>query len=77
MATLVVIWVLALIALLPGISASSGPTIAASLAVLAAAPVVLLSLLGYSAAAASRRRHGADVRPRGHAPDRAASEVRD
>ncbi len=49
MAAVVAIWVGALVALVPGISTSSGPTIAASLIVLATAPVVLLILLGNAA----------------------------
>ncbi len=48
-AAIVVIWVGALVALVPGMSTSSGPTIAASLIVLAAAPLVLLILLGCTA----------------------------
>ena len=60
-AVVVVIWVVALVALVPGMATSSGPTIAASLIVLAAAPFVLVMLLGCAAVMKRRAKPPKDV----------------
>lgn len=46
MVAVVIVWVGALLALLPAMVTSSGPTIAACLICLAAAPLALILLLG-------------------------------